>query len=95
MRVTQDMVFTVALRFEDYTFHASGQRVENCSSRYKFLNNERDGANSDIVIVVVVFRSTVLRNRSCSNCLPLSKNPRSRTLRTIYSSTWTTSRGSP
>ena len=30
---------------KDYTFHASGRRVENCSSRYSFLNDERDGAN--------------------------------------------------
>ena len=34
----------MALRFEDYTFHASGHRVENCSSKYSFFNNERDGA---------------------------------------------------
>ena len=40
----QDLIFAVALRFEDYNFHASGHKVENCSSRYSFLNDERDGA---------------------------------------------------
>ena len=34
----------MALRFKDYTFNSSGHRVENCSSRYSFLNDERDGA---------------------------------------------------
>ena len=34
----------MALILEDYICHASGQRVENCSSRYGFLNDERDGA---------------------------------------------------
>ena len=40
---TQDFIFTVALRFKVYTFHASGLRVEFFSSRYSFLNYERDG----------------------------------------------------
>ena len=30
------------LSYKDYTFHASGHRVKNCSSRYSFLNDERD-----------------------------------------------------
>ena len=29
--------FPVALRFKDYTFHALGHRVENCSSKYSFF----------------------------------------------------------
>ena len=32
----QDWIFAVALRFKDFTFHASGHRVENCSSWYTF-----------------------------------------------------------
>ena len=40
----QDLIFAVALRFKDNNFHASDHRVENCSSRYSFLNDERDGA---------------------------------------------------
>ena len=40
----QDLIFAVALRFKDHTFHASGHRVENYSSRYySFLNDERYG----------------------------------------------------
>ena len=42
------LIFAVALGFKDYTFHTSGHRVENCSSRYSFLNDERDGANFHI-----------------------------------------------
>ena len=38
----QDMIFAVALRFKDYTFHALGHRVDYCSSRHSFLNDERD-----------------------------------------------------
>ena len=38
----QDMIFAVALRFKDYTFHALGHRVDYCSSRQSFLNDERD-----------------------------------------------------
>ena len=34
----------MALRFKDCTFNSSGHRVENCFSRYSFLNDERDGA---------------------------------------------------
>ena len=40
----QDSIFAVALRSKDYSFDSSGHRVENCSSRYSFLNDERDGA---------------------------------------------------
>ena len=40
----QDLIFAAARRFKDYTFHASGHRVKNCSSMYSFLNDERDGA---------------------------------------------------
>ena len=36
--------FAVALRFKDYIFLASGHRVENCSSWYSFLNDDRDDA---------------------------------------------------
>ena len=38
------MFFAVALRFKDYTFHALNHRVENCSSRFSFLNDEREHA---------------------------------------------------
>ena len=34
----------MALRFKNYIFHVSGHRVDNYSSRYSFLNDERDGA---------------------------------------------------
>ena len=37
----QDLIFAVALIFEDYTFNASGQRVENRSSWYYTLNDAR------------------------------------------------------
>ena len=40
----QDLIFAVALIFKDNTFNSSGQRVENCSSRYCTLNDVRDGA---------------------------------------------------
>ena len=48
MKVTQlqDLIFAVALRFKDYTFHASCHRVENCSSMYSFMNDDREGAIS-------------------------------------------------
>ena len=38
----QDLIFAVALRFKNYTSPASGHRVQNCSSRYSFLNDERE-----------------------------------------------------
>ena len=42
----------MALRFKDYTFNSSGHRVENCSSRYSFLNDERYFINQDILFLL-------------------------------------------
>ena len=54
----------MALRFKDYTFHASGHRVKNCSSMYSFLTDERDGA---ISIAAIAEKSIHMCLIYCSN----------------------------